>query len=99
MGGSGSIPAVLGAAAMGPVYRFARSAVGEAAGLVVLVQLAFLQSVVSVSAELRGYAAMLLISAAALWAVERAAAAGSRAGIALWAAASALAHLSHDAAV
>jgi len=97
------LPAVLGAAAIWPAYRFARSAVGEAAGLVALVQLAFLPSVVSVSAELRGYAALLLFSAASLWAVERATADDERArlwpAVALWAAASALALLSHYAAV
>ena len=95
------LPALLGAAAVWPAYRFARSAVGEAAGLVALVQLAFLPSVVSVSAELRGYAALLLFSAASLWAVERATAEESRPRlwIALWAAASALALLSHYAAV
>jgi len=95
------LPALLGAAAIWPAYRFARSAVGEAAGLVALVQLAFLPSVVSVSAELRGYAALLFFSAASMWAVERATAEDGRSWvrIALWAAASALALLSHYAAV
>jgi len=97
------LPALLGAAATWPAYRFARSAVGEAAGLLALVQLALLPSIVSVSAELRGYAALLLFSAASLWAVERATDEDSRVRgrlrIGLWAAASALALLSHYAAV
>ena len=97
------LPALFGAASLWPAYRFARSAVGEAAGLVALVQLAFLPSLVSVSAELRGYAALLFFSAASLWAVERAGGDESRARvrvrIVLWATASALALLSHYAAV
>ena len=93
------LPALLGAAATWPAYRFARSAVGEAAGLLALVQLALLPSIVSVSAELRGYAALLLFSAASLWAVERATAEDGRARSGLWAATSALALLSHYAAV
>ena len=93
------LPALLGAAATWPAYRFARSAVGEAAGLLALVQLALLPSIVSVSAELRGYAALLLFSAASLWAVERATAEDGWARSGLWAATSALALLSHYAAV
>jgi 4-amino-4-deoxy-L-arabinose transferase-like glycosyltransferase len=92
------LPVLFGTLFLAAAWGWARRAVGENAGLLTLVLVALLPSVVGVSAELRGYALLLCMVAAALWALERSLAEGSPAWMAAFGAFGALALLSHYAA-
>ena len=88
-----------GAGFLWAAYRWASSLLGKAAGLGALAIAAFLPPLVSLSAEVRAYALLLLLAAAALWQLERAFESGSPGRIALFAALLALAILTHYAAL
>lgn len=88
-----------GTAFLGEAYRWTASLLGRAAGLGAMALLAFLPPLVSLSAELRAYALLLLLSAAALRQLERAFESGSARRLAFSAALLALAMLTHYAAL
>lgn len=71
------LPAAFGTAFLWSAWRWAAGTLGRACGLITLACLAFLPSVVVVSAELRGYALLLWAIGSALWALEEAFAARS----------------------
>ena len=79
-------------------YRWASGVFGKPCGLVTLAYLCFLPSVVLVSSEIRAYALLLCLMAAALMALERALNTGSRAWLGLFSGLAALALLTHYAA-
>jgi hypothetical protein len=93
------LPVAFGTAFLWAAYRWAGSVFGKAPALLMLGLLAFLPSLVLLSAELRGYAMMLWLIAAALAALERAFRKGSPRWFALFAALAALALLTHYAAL
>jgi hypothetical protein len=92
------LPVVFGSLFLWAAWAWARRLLGENAALLTLVFLALLPSVVIVSAELRGYAILLCMIAAALAALERGLAEASPGWIAAFGALGALALLSHYAA-
>jgi hypothetical protein len=73
------LPVAFGTAFLWFAWLWARTALGAACGLIVVSCLAFLPAIVVVSSELRAYPLMLLLVAAALWALEQALAVGSKA--------------------
>ncbi|MGE5279021.1 MAG: glycosyltransferase family 39 protein, partial [Acidobacteriota bacterium] len=93
------LPVAFGAAFLWAAYRWAASVLGRAAGLGALAFAAFLPPLVSLSAEVRAYSLLLLLSAAALWQLERAFESGSAGRLALSTALLALAILTHYSAV
>ena len=93
------LPVAFGGAFLWAAYRWAGSLLGRAAGLGALAIAAFLPPLVSLSAEVRAYALLLLLAAAALWQLERAFESGSPGRMALSAALLALAILAHYAAL
>ena len=92
------LPVAFGTAFLWSAYRWATALFGKAAGLTTLGYLAFLPSVVLVSSELRAYALLLWLIAAALYALERAFANRSEGRLALASGLTALALLTHYAA-
>lgn len=92
------LPVLFGTLFLRAVYAWARRLFGEQAALLTLVFVALLPSVVIVSSELRGYALLLCMIAAALAALERGFAESSPAWMAAFGALGALALLSHYAA-
>ena len=66
------LPVIFGTLMLPPLFAWARRLFGVHAALIALAFAAFLPSVVLVTAELRGYALMLCMIAAALAALERA---------------------------
>jgi uncharacterized membrane protein len=66
------LPVAFGTAFLWTTYRWARSSFGRAGALSTLALLAFLPSLVLVSAEIRAYALLLWLMAAALAALDRA---------------------------
>lgn len=92
------LPVAFGSLFLWAAYAWARRLVGENAALLTLAFLALLPSVVIVSAELRGYALLLCMIAAALAALERGLAQASAGWIAAFGVLGALALLSHYAA-
>jgi uncharacterized membrane protein len=93
------LPAVFGTAFLWAAYRWARSLFGKAPALMTLALLAFLPSLVIVSAELRGYSVMLCLAAAALASLERTFEGRSAVGLGLFTGLAGLALLSHYAAL
>jgi hypothetical protein len=93
------LPVAFGAAFLWAAYRWTASLLGKGAGLGALALAAFLPPLVSLSAEVRAYALLLLLAAAALWQLERAFESGSPGRVALSAALFALAILTHYAAL
>ena len=93
------LPVACGTAFLWAAYRWAASTFGLASGLITLAFLSFLPSVVLVSSELRGYALLLLLIAAALCALERAFARKSPARLVLFTLLAALALLTHYVAI
>ena len=93
------LPVACGTAFLWAAYRWAASTFGLASGLITLAFLSFLPSVVLVSSELRGYALLLLLIAAALCALERAFARKSPARLGLFTLLAALALLTHYVAI
>ena len=89
------LPVAFGTAFLWVAHRWARSLFGAAASLTLLALLAFLPSVVLVSAELRGYATVLFLVACALAAFERALVRASAGWVAISAASMALALGTH----
>jgi hypothetical protein len=92
------LPVLFGSLFLWAAWAWARRLFGESAALLTLAFVALLPSVVIVSAELRGYALLLCMIAAALAALERGLAAASAGFIAAFGALGALALLSHYAA-
>lgn len=92
------LPVAFGVAMLWAGYRWSRAAFGTAASLMTLVLLSFLPALVVVSAELRGYSAMLAFMAAALLCLELALEERSGVRLALFAAFGALSLLSHYSA-
>ena len=92
------LPVACGTGFLWFAYRWAVSAFGQACGLVTLAYLSFLPSVVLISSELRAYALLLCLIAAALVALERAWATGSASWLWLSSGLTALAILTHYAA-
>src|SRR5206468_11012628 len=84
---------------LGAAWTWAKRLFGEDVGLLILAFVALLPSVVLVSAELRGYALLLCLVAAALSALERGLAESSVAAWAAFAGLGVLALLSHYAAL
>ena len=93
------LPLAFGAAFLWTAYRWAASLLGKAAGLGALALAAFLPPLVSLSAEVRAYALLLVLAAAALWQLERAFESSSPGRMTLSAALLALAILTHYAAL
>lgn len=94
-----SLPSVVfGTAFLWVAYRWAGSLFGKGAALVTVVLLSFLQAFVLLSAEVRGYALLLLWIAAALAALERGMKTASPSWLAVFAAFTCLASLTHYAA-
>ena len=89
------LPVAFGTAFLWVAYRWARSLFGAAASLTLLTLLAFLPSLVLLSAELRGYALALLLVACALAAFERALVRDSAGWVAISAASMVLALCTH----
>jgi len=92
------LPAAFGTAFLWSAWRWAAGTLGRACGLITLACLAFLPSVVVVSAELRGYALLLWAIGSALWALEEAFAARSIRMLWLFTALSAIALATHYSA-
>jgi len=93
------LPVAFGTAFLWAAYLWARRVLGHAAALSMLALLAFLPSLVIVSAELRGYGLMLCLTAAALASLEPALRAASLRWLALFGLFGALALLTHYAAL
>jgi uncharacterized membrane protein len=93
------LPVAIGGLFLWAAYRWVRRLFGTSAALATLVLLAFLPSLVLLSAELRGYALLLALTAAALGALERALQTRSPFWMAAYGTLAALALLSHYAAV
>lgn len=89
------LPVAFGTAFLWVAYRWARSLFGAAASLTLLALLAFLPSVVLLSAELRGYAMVLFFVACALAEFERALVRESAGWVTISAASMALALCTH----
>lgn len=89
------LPVAFGTAFLWVAYRWARSLFGTAASLATLALLAFLPSLVLLSAELRGYSLALCLVACALAALERGLRENSPGWVALSAASMALALGTH----
>lgn len=92
------LPVVCGTAFLWSAYRWAVSTFGQACGLVTLAYLSFLPSIVLISSELRAYALLLWLIAAALVALERTFADGFTPRLWLFSGLTALALLTHYAA-
>jgi hypothetical protein len=92
------LPVLFGSLLLWAVWAWARRLLGENAGLLTLAFIALLPAVVIVTSELRGYALLLCMIAAALAALERGLAERSAGWIAAFGALGALALLSHYAA-
>lgn len=90
---------LFGTAFLWVAYRWADSLFGKGAALVTVVLLSFLQAFVILSAEVRGYALLLLLIAAALAALERGLKEASPSGLVIFAALTCLACLTHYAAL
>jgi hypothetical protein len=88
-----------GVAFLWTAYRWAGRLFGKTCGLVTLAFLAFLPSLVIVSSELRGYALMLWLIAAALLVLERAFASGSAGELAIFTGLAGLSLLTHYSAL
>jgi hypothetical protein len=93
------LPIAIGGPFLWAAYRWIRRLYGTSAALATIVLLSFLPSLVLLSAELRGYALLLWLTAAALGALERAFQTGSPLWMAVYGALAALALLSHYAAI
>jgi hypothetical protein len=93
------LPVAFGTAFLWAAYRWTGSLFGKVGALVTLGLLAFLPSFVLLSAELRGYALMLCLIAAALMALEHGLTADSPRSFALFAALAGLSLLTHYAAL
>lgn len=94
------LPSVaFGSAFLWAAYRWSLSLFGTAAALLILSLLAFLPSLVLLSVELRGYALLLCLMAAALAALERALKERSPRWLAISAALSGLSLLTHYSAL
>ena len=93
------LPVAFGTAFLWAAYRWARRLFGNAAALITLALLAFLPSLVIVSAELRGYGLMLCLIAAALASLEQALQTKSLRWLGLFGLFGALALLTHYAAL
>jgi uncharacterized membrane protein len=93
------LPVAIGGPFLWAAYRWVRRLFGTSAALAALVLLAFLPSLVLLSAELRGYALLLWLTAAALGALERALQTRSPLWMAVYGILAGLALLSHYAAV
>jgi dolichyl-phosphate-mannose-protein mannosyltransferase len=93
------LPVAFGTAFLWAAYRWARGLFGNAAALIVLALLGFLPSLVIVSAELRGYSLMLVLIAAGLASLEHALETKSLRWLGLFGLLSALALLTHYAAL
>jgi uncharacterized membrane protein len=93
------LPVAIGGPFLWAAYRWIRRLFGTSAALATLVLLAFLPSLVLLSAELRGYALLLWLTAAALGALERALQTRSPLWMAVYGILGGLALLSHYAAV
>lgn len=78
------LPVALGTAFLWSAWRWTRSVLGDACGLLTLGCLCFLPAIVLVTSELRAYALLLFLLASALWALESAFATGSAARIGLF---------------
>jgi len=92
------LPVLFGSLFLVAAWTWARRLFGDNAALLTLAFCAFLPSVVLVSTELRGYALLLCMIAAALAALERGLAEASAGWIAAYGALGVLALLSHYAA-
>ena len=92
------LPVAFGTAFLWAAYGWAGAIFGRTAALCALVLLAFLPSLVLVSAEIRSYALLLWLAAASLAAIERAFREKSPRGLALFALLSALGLLTHYSA-
>jgi hypothetical protein len=93
------LPIAIGGPFLWAAYRWIRRLYGTSAALATLVLLAFLPSLVLLSAELRGYSLLLWLTAAALGALERAFQTLSPLWMVVFGALAALALLSHYAAI
>ncbi len=93
------LPAIFGAGFLWFAYRWAGRLFGRAAGILTLLLLAFSPALLPLSAEVRGYSLLLLLSASTLAAFEKAVQARSPAGMAVFSLLLYLAILTHYGAL
>ena len=94
------LPSILaGTAFLWVAYRWVAETMGRVAGLATVLVLAFSPLLISLSAEVRSYALLMLLTAGALWTLERAFRRSSRSYLLLSAALLYLAILTHYSAI